>query len=216
MSPSPSPPSLPLSQATVPALIDLAAQLPAAKEGLAELLKQLMLIKASEPFSMTMVRDQQGPALYWRYLCVPEDLPACLINEVLLEDPKEIIQGFPYTIDTTAGKSFHHHPHIRTPLPPGQLSRAFESFGRFLALRQDLVAPLVSACLSTMMLLPLEQPGHLPPPTPITAVWKRKFDARLSMCAAVSVLAKVGAGQQGKQTSLGHQMSPILSQIRLA
>ena len=90
----------------------------------------------------------------------------------------------------------YHHPH---PHPPSQLSRAFESFGRFLALRQDLVAPLVTACLSTMMLLPLEQPGHLPPPTPITTAWKRKFDARLSMCAAVTVLAKVGLGDEGNR-----------------
>jgi hypothetical protein len=34
-------------------------------------------------------------------------------------------------------------------------------------------------------------PRRLPPATPITAAWKRSFDARLSTCAAVAVLAKV-------------------------
>ena len=78
------------------------------------------------------------------------------------------------------------------PLPLLQLARAFEAFGRFLALRPDLTAPLVSACLSTALMLPLDEPGHSPPPVPITALWKIKFEARLSLCAAVVSLAKVG------------------------
>ena len=88
-----------------------------------------------------------------------------------------------------------------------QLARLFEAYGRFLTLRPDLVVPLVTACLSTMLLLPLEEPGHQPPPVPLMAAWKKKFDSRLSLSAAVVALAMVrrqgarGLGEgQGRHT----------------
>ncbi|GAX73215.1 hypothetical protein CEUSTIGMA_g668.t1 [Chlamydomonas eustigma] len=113
-----------LAEASIPALTDLAAQLPAAREGLASLLQQLMVVKAPEPISMAM------------------------------------------------------------------MARSFEAFARFLNLRPDLAAPLVSACLSTIMLMPLQEPGQAPPPVPVTSVWKKKFEARIGVCAVVVALAK--------------------------
>ena len=43
-------------QATVPALTDLAAQNPAAKDGLSTLLQQLMATKTPDPLAMSLVR----------------------------------------------------------------------------------------------------------------------------------------------------------------
>lgn len=114
-----------LLEAAVPAVTELAAQAPAAQEGLAALLRQLMATRVPDPLTMT-------------------------------------------------------------PL----MARVYETFGRFLLLRPELTAPLVSACLSAMMAIPLEQAGHLPPPPRLTPAWKRQAEGRLSMCAAVVTLAK--------------------------
>ncbi len=80
------------------------------------------------------------------------------------------------------------------PPPTPQLARTFEAFGRFLLLRPDLTAPLVSACVTAMMQIPLEEPGHMPPPARLTQAWKRQSEERLSMAAAVVTLAKVRQG----------------------
>ena len=189
-------------QASVPALIDLAAQLPAAKDGLAALLQQLLPTKASEPLVMNLVRGHaytHDPlrSMKWAVLdstqlfrspCRPPSPP----HTPHTHTPPPHTPPHTLPPHTLTPHTLTHSPHSPISLfDQTQLSRAYECFGRFLTLRPDLVAPLVSACMSNALLIPLDEPGHFPPPVPLTAAWKRKFDARLSMCGAVAALAKV-------------------------
>lgn len=55
---------------------------------------------------------------------------------------------------------------------------------------------MVGTTLSAMAAVPLEAPGHMPPPARTTVGWKALAEARLSMANVVVGLAKVrGAGQ---------------------
>jgi len=69
-------------------------------------------------------------------------------------------------------------------------ARALEAFGKFLLLRPDMAAPIVNACFTSMMLIPLEAPGHMPPPAKVTASWRVQFEARLALANTVVTLAK--------------------------
>ena len=70
------------------------------------------------------------------------------------------------------------------------LARAYEAFARFIAVRPDLATHLISACLSLMKQVPLDEHGQMPPPVPVTPVWKKAFEARLGAASAISNLAK--------------------------
>ncbi|KAG2446348.1 hypothetical protein HXX76_000935 [Chlamydomonas incerta] len=86
-------------------------------------------------------------------------------------------------------------------------AEAIEAFGRFLALRPDLVAPAVSACLEVMALLPLEAPGQLPPPARQSPEWRAGFEARLAMANVLLGLARAAP------SALVPHLSALVTQI---
>ena len=47
-----------------------------------------------------------------------------------------------------------------------QLAKAMEAFGRFLTLRPELATPIVNACFSAMLLLPVRGEGDMVPVLP--------------------------------------------------
>eukprot|EP00798_Chlamydomonas_sp_ICE-L_P025268 gene25268-10923_t len=70
------------------------------------------------------------------------------------------------------------------------MAKALEAFGRFMSVRPHLVAPFINKCFTTMLSLPLEAHGHLPPPPRMSQAWRAYCATRIDMASALVALAK--------------------------